>query len=253
MPITESYLMAFVPERFLTDEKYRKGHISILAPAEGTRILGMHTPQMKLVAKELAKSGEWREQIKEWSGKQPINGSKRPLTGKYGLTHEERMIWGLIIDYVKVPLEERLKMIEEFIPAVDNWAICDNFCCNAKWVEKEDKERIWTFIEGLIASEEEFRARVGLILALAHFLDENNLARTIETVADREFQDGDPYYIRMGAAWLFAEALCKQYDTVLPYIKYRRLNPWIHNKSIQKARESWRISDEQKAELKSMK
>ena len=148
MPTTESYLMSFVPERFLTDEKYRRGHISILAPAEGTRILGMHTPEMKLVAKELAKRGNWREQIETWSGDcLPSAGNKRPLTGKDGLTHEERMIWGLVIDYVKVPLEERLEMIEEFIPAVDNWAICDNFCCNAHWVEKEDKERIWSFIK----------------------------------------------------------------------------------------------------------
>ena len=272
MPTTESYLMTFVPERFLTDEKYRRGHINILAPREGTRILGMHTPEMKLVAKQLVKSGEWEGQLATWSGRETgdsdretsdsnskasnskaSSDGKRPLTGKDGLTHEERMIWGLVIDYVKVPLEERLEMIEEFIPAVDNWAICDNFCCNAHWVEKEDKERIWSFISELIDSKEEFRVRVGLILALAHFLDKDNLPRTIKAVADRAFSDEDPYYIRMGAAWLFAEALCKQYESALPYIKSRRLSPWIHNKSIQKARESYRISEERKAELKSLK
>lgn len=277
MPTTESYLMTFVPERFLTDEKYRRGHINILAPREGTRILGMHTPEMKLVAKQLVKSGEWEGQLAQWSGRETSDSGRetsdsnskasnskasnskassdgrRPLTGKDGLTHEERMIWGLVIDYVKVPLEERLEMIEEFIPAVDNWAICDNFCCNAHWVEKEDKERIWSFISELIDSKEEFRARVGLILALAHFLDKDNLPRTIKAVADRAFSDEDPYYIRMGAAWLFAEALCKQYESALPYIKSRRLSPWIHNKSIQKARESYRISEERKAELKSLR
>ena len=277
MLTTESYLMTFVPERFLTDEKYRRGHINILAPREGTRILGMHTPEMKLVAKQLVKSGEWEGQLPQWSDRETSDSGRetcdsnskasnskasnskassdgrRPLTGKDGLTHEERMIWGLVIDYVKVPLEERLEMIEEFIPAVDNWAICDNFCCNAHWVEKEDKERIWSFISGLIDSKEEFRARVGLILALAHFLDKDNLPRTIKAVADRAFSDEDPYYIRMGAAWLFAEALCKQYESTLPYIKSRRLSPWIHNKSIQKARESYRISEERKAELKSLR
>ena len=263
MPTTESYLMSFVPERFLTDEKYRRGHINILAPREGTRILGMHTPEMKLVAKQLVKSGEWERQLAQWSGREASStdnsggkagkAGKRPLTGENGLTHEERMIWGLVIDYVKVPLEERLEMIEEFIPAVDNWAICDNFCCNAHWVEKEDKERIWSFISGLIDSKEEFRARVGLILALAHFLDNDNLPRTLNTVAERAYRDEDPYYIRMGAAWLFAEALCKQYESALPYIKSRRLSPWIHNKSIQKARESYRISEDRKTELKSMK
>ena len=120
MPTTESYLMTFVPERFLTDEKYRRGHINILAPREGTRILGMHTPEMKLVAKQLVKSGEWEGQLAQWSGRETSDSNskansdgKRPLTGKDGLTHEERMIWGLVIDYVKVPLEERLEMIEE--------------------------------------------------------------------------------------------------------------------------------------------
>ena len=112
MPTTESYLMSFVPERFLTDEKYRRGHINILAPREGTRILGMHTPEMKLVAKQLVKSGEWEGQLAQWSGRETSDSNskassdgRRPLTGKDGLTHEERMIWGLVIDYVKVPLE----------------------------------------------------------------------------------------------------------------------------------------------------
>ena len=245
--------MTFVPERFLKDEKYRRGHINILAPREGTRILGMHTPEMKLVAKELVKSGDWEGQIAVWSGRSDDSDKKLPLTGKEGLTHEERMIWGLAIDYAKMPLEERLRMIEEFIPAIDNWAICDNFCCNAKWVGKEDKEKIWSFISGLISSKEEFRARVGLILSLAHYLDEVNLHRTLDTVVERAFQDEDPYYIRMGAAWLFAEALCKQYEAALPYIESGRLSRWIHNKSIQKARESYRISDGRKDELKSMK
>lgn len=244
--LTIDKLMVFVPERFLADEKYRKGHLSIIAPAPGTRILGMHTPQMKSVAKDLVKNGDWRRQVEIWQ-------RHRPLTGPDGLTHEERMIWGLVIDYAKVPLSERLQMLEKFIPAIDNWAICDNFCCNAKWVEKEDKGLVWKFAEDLIASEGEFRCRVGLILALAHYLDGKHLAVTIETVVSRGYRDDDPYYIRMGAAWLMAEALCRGYEITLPYIQERRLSRWIHNKSIQKARESWRISPEQKAFLNTLK
>ena len=247
MPVlTEKYLKSLVPERFLHDERYRNGHIHILAPKEGTRILGMHTPEMKGVARLLVRDGSWRDQIAIWK-------DHSPLTGADGLTHEERMIWGLTIDYAKIPLDERLRLIEEFIPAVDNWAICDNFCCNAKWVEKEDKERLWIYISELIGSDEEFRSRVGLILSLAHFLDEKNISRTLETVARRGYSDSDPYYVKMGAAWLFAEGLVKQYDTALEYIMSHRLSKWIHNKSIQKARESWRISDEQKDSLQALK
>ena len=242
----ETYLAQFVPERFLNDEKYRRGHIAILAPAEGTRILGMHTPEMKKVAKEMVRKGEWREQVSLWT-------SRQPLTGPDGLTHEERMIWGLVLDYAKMPIEERLQAIEGFIPAIDNWALCDNFCCNAKWVEKEDKEKIWEYMAYLIGSPEEFRARVGLVLALAHFLDPAHIVRTLDAVDVRGYRDEDPYYIRMAAAWLFAEALCRQYNIALPYIENRRLSRWIHNKAIQKARESWRITPEQKASLNDLK
>jgi len=246
VPIKEEYLLSFVPVRFLSDERYRNGHIHILAPAAGTRILGMHTPQMKQVAKSLVRSGEWADQLQLWS-------SHRPLTGSQGLTHEERMIWGLTLDYAKMPLQERLRLIDGFIPAIDNWAICDNFCCNSKWVEKEDKEEVWRFVSSLIWSEEEFRSRVGLILALAHYLDKPNHQRTLDLVIQRNYPDSAPYYIRMGAAWLMAEGLCKQYDSTLPYLQQRRLSRWIHNKSIQKARESFRVPEERKDYLQTLK
>lgn len=236
------YLSSFVPERFISDERYRRGHLNVLASSPGTKVIGMHTPEMKKVARLLVKSGEWREQLEAWSG-------RARLTGADGLTHEERMIWGLVIDYAKIPLAGRLELIEKFIPSVDNWAICDNFCCNAKWVEKEDKALVWEFVRGLIASEDEFRVRTGLVLALAHYLDAGNLSVTLETVAARRFDDSAPYYIRMAVAWLFAEALCKNYDAALAFIEGRRLSPWIHRKAIQKARESWRIDDGQKQEL----
>lgn len=244
--ITEEYLMSFVPERFLSDERYRNGHINILAPKEGTRILGMHTPEMKKVAKEMVKSGGWQKQLECWQ-------EHEPLCGTGGLTHEERMIWGLVINYAKMSLADRLQMLDKFIPAIDNWAICDNLCCNAKWVEKEDKEQLWSYIVTLIGSDDEFRCRVGLVLSLAHYLTEDTIIRTLDTVAKRNYADSDPYYIRMAVAWLFAEGLCKQYDLTLPYIIDGKLNRWIHNKAIQKARESFRITDHQKRYLKSLK
>ncbi|MBQ1856668.1 MAG: DNA alkylation repair protein, partial [Bacteroidales bacterium] len=94
---------------------------------------------------------------------------------------------------------------------------------------------------------------VGLILSLAHFLDECSVQRTLDTVVERDFGDDSPFYIRMGAAWLFAEALCRHYDTALPYIRERRLSRWINNKAIQKARESFRIAPELKDYLNTLK
>jgi len=246
MVISETYLRSFVPQRFIEDERYRSGHVHILAPAPGTLILGMHTPEMKQVAKELSRSGEWRSQLGIWE-------NHLPLTGEGGLSHEERMIWGLTLDYVKVPLEERLARVESFIPSIDNWAICDTFCSNAKWIDRSDKEAVWLRVCDWMSSSEEFRARTGLILSLAHFLGAGEIGRTLETIALRGFSDDDPYYIRMGVAWLFATALAKDYELTLSYLLDRRLSPWIHNKSIQKAIESYRITDVQKTYLRTLK
>ena len=124
---------------------------------------------------------------------------------------------------------------------------------DAKWVEKEDKALLWPRLKGLMDSGEEFRARVGLILSLAHFLDAENLPRTLDYVVQRGFKDTDPYYIRMGAAWLMAEGLCKHFDLAKTYFQERRLSRWIHNKALQKARESWRMTDERKEYLQSLK
>ncbi|MCR5713603.1 MAG: DNA alkylation repair protein [Bacteroidales bacterium] len=242
--IDETYLKTFVPERFLSDERYRRGHIAILSAPAGTRILGMHTPEMKQVAKTLAR-GDFRPQLAQWA-------SASPLTGADGLSHEERMIWGLVLDYARMPLQERLQQIALFLPCIDNWAICDTFCCNAKWVEKECKDLIWRYICKMMASSDEFEARTAVVLSLAHFLSGGLLGRTLHAVEAREFSDADLYYIRMAVAWLFATALAADYEATLPYLLDRRLTRWIHNQSIRKARESFRVPDERKQFLKTL-
>lgn len=246
MLVTEEYLNSLVCERFREDAKYRQGHVNVIAAAPGTRILGVHTPEMKQAARELVRSGDWRRQLELWQG-------RNPLTGAGGLSHEERIIWGLTVDYARVSLDERLGMTSAFVPAVDNWAICDTFCSNSKWVEKGDREQVWTFILKLLASGTEFGVRVGLILSLAHFLDDRNLSRTLGTVCACGFDDDAPYYVRMGVAWLFAEALCRHYDATLPFVSERRLGRWIHNKTIQKAIESWRVTPEHKDFLRTLR
>ena len=252
--ITKTDLTPYIAERFLTDPKYRQGHVNIISGAPGTEILGLHTPDMKRIAKDIASGNSFQAQFDAFR-------SHAPLTGEGGLTHEERMIWGLAIDYIApkaIKIKNRLSLIEDFIPAIDNWAICDTFCCNAKWIDRalkseDSANEIWQYVSGLIDSSDEFRSRVGLIISLAHFLGPDCIKRTLDTVVERNYSDSDPYYIRMGAAWLFAEALVKQYDIALPYILNHRLSPWIHNKSIQKARESFRISPDAKSYLNSLK
>ena len=104
----------------------------------------------------------------------------------------------------------------------------------------------------MMASSDEFVARTAIVLSLAHFLSGDLLGRTLHAVAARRFSDDDPYYIRMAVAWLFATALAADYEATLPYLSDRRLDRWIHNQSIRKARESFRVPDDRKQFLKTL-
>jgi 3-methyladenine DNA glycosylase AlkD len=237
----EELLTPHICGRFLSDEKYRKGHISILAPSEGTRIMGLHTPEMKLIAKRIVSSGN-KDNI--------LDGLQKQLTlkGKESLYHEERMVWGLVLDYMLVPLEERLSRIDKFLPSIDNWAICDNFCSNSKWVEKVDKEALWEWITSLLSTPKdsphyEFTVRTGLIMSMCHFLDEGVIERTFSALEKIHLTEGEPYYIKMGTAWLLATALAKNTPGTRLYVNSCTLPKDILKLYARKARES-RITKE---------
>ena len=227
----EEMLKPYVPERFLTDDRYRTGHIRILAPAPGTRILGMHTPQMKLVAKQLA-AGHDKEMI--------LNGFSQAVSkgGPGALTHEERMIWGLIIDAEKCSLEKRLEHIRAFVPSVDNWAICDNFCCNAKWVKRADREVLWAYLTALWDRPEEFPRRIGIVMSMCYYLTPEWKDRCLRRLQESGLQEGEPYYVRMGAAWLLATALAKDPGHTRRFLQSARLPEDILKLYARKARES---------------
>jgi len=230
MIITQELLESLVCERFRNDERYRRGHLNILATAPGTRVLGMHTPEMKRVAKECIKDGSWKKIVSDWA-------SRRPLTGPDGLSHEERMIWGLIIDYVKCPLEERLHLLDEFLPAIDNWAICDNFCCNSKWAAVAD-DNLWAYLERLFYSHEPWSVRVATVLSMCHFLQPDTISRTFATIEGIGLRPDEHYYVRMGVAWLFATALAKNQKATLDFVRRCHLPSDIIKLYIRKARES---------------
>lgn len=236
MNILEDILKPLICERFLREERYRNGHIHILAPKPGTIILGVHTPEMKKAARELALSSD--------SGK-ILDGLQSQLAeqGSQSLSHEERMVWGLMIDCVKAPLEERLNRIDKFLPAIDNWAICDNFCCNAKWIEKEDKEKVWKHIDSLFGTSRsskdyEFTVRAAAIISMCHFIDENNLPRTFARIRSLDLKENEPYYIRMGIAWLLATSLAKNPDPTRKFAASSSLPRDIIKLYVRKACES---------------
>lgn len=222
----------FVPaicERFRNDEKYREGHIRIIAAKPGIEIIGLHTPEMKAFAKEAAARPDWREDLDFLSSSAAISP----------LSHEERIIWGLTIDYVKCGVDERLAFVDKFIPYVDNWAICDTFCSNASWAKaKKDRAAVWDYIQKKLRSKEEFTRRVGIILMLSSFLDDAYLRRCFSSIESMQLKEREPYYVRMGVAWLLATALAKFPEETRTFVSSSSLPADIKSLYIRKARES---------------
>lgn len=236
----EDRLKPYIAPRFLADERYRRGHINIVAPKPGTVILGLHTPEMKALAKEFVRTGEWQILVAEFAKQVPLRaGDPQPLA------HEERIIWGLMIDYAKVDFDDRCRLVEDFLPAIDNWAICDTFCCNSRWADKAGREALWAFLDRLFAvlpgsKDYEFTLRVALILAMGHCLNAASLPRTFAKLRDLRLPAESPYYIRMGAAWLLATALAKHPDETRRFVSdpASQLSSDIVKLYVRKARES---------------
>ena len=140
-----------------------------------------------------------------------------------------------------------IEEVEAFLPFVDNWATCDQLSPKAF---KKEPEKLLPYIQAWIRSDKTYTVRFAIGMLMQHFLDERFDTKYADMVAEVRSEE---YYVNMMIAWYFATALAKQYEAVLPYLKEKRLDDWVHNKAIQKSVESYRITDEQKAYLKTLK
>jgi len=160
--------------------------------------------------------------------------------------YDENMLHGLLVSQIK-DYDRAIKLTDEFLPYVDNWAVCDIMSPKvfAKHkAELMDKIKIWC------KSSHTYTCRFGIEMIMSHYLDKDFKPEYLELPAEAR---SDEYYVKMMVAWFFATALAKQWDATIPYISEKRLAPWTHNKTIQKACESYRITDEQKAYLRTLK
>ena len=143
-------------------------------PLQGTAILGLHIPDMKKIAKELSARDDRMEILHGLETASLENGSKGGISSRPpALYYEETVIWGLMLDYMKIPLDERLDLFGKFIPNIDNWAVCDTVCCAAKWAGNRgtDKKRLWDFLGKLRDSDREFEVRFATIMTMCYFLE----------------------------------------------------------------------------------
>lgn len=239
----EKLLIPHIPEKFTDDPGYRAGHIRVINPLPGTRILGLHIPEMKKIARELARSQEALS----------LHGS---FLAETVLFYEEKIVWGLMLDYMKVPLEKRLEMFSGFVPRIDNWAICDTVCAAARWISS--KEAVWDYLQQWWDSCREFEVRFALIMSMSYFLDGQWLPEVFRRVDSLDFSrissdyvqgrrpaEGTvsgpaPYYVRMGTAWLLATSLAKFPDRTRAYARGSKLPEDVLKLYVCKARESFR-------------
>ena len=233
-------LTPHICERFLHDEKYRQGHIRIINALPERRILGLHLPEMKQVAKTLAKQADALDILRAFQQEHQAD--------RFSLTYEETLVWGLTINALKGSWEERLSLLKPYIPVLDNWAVCDSFCCNAKWALKIPPQTLWEFLLPYFHSNKEFEVRFAIVMSMCYLLKEEWLPLVFGELQQIDLPSihseytnlTSPYYVRMGMAWLLATSLAKFPDETRRFVNASSLKEDVKRLYARKARESFK-------------
>lgn len=214
----------------LQDLDYKQFHSKLMPTVNPEVIIGVRTPELRKLSKQLEGTAEAEAFLKE-------------LPHHY---YEENNLHGFLIEKKK-SFDSCIEALNEFLPYVDNWATCDMM---APKVLKNDLPKLYEWIKLWISSGDTYTIRFGINMLMKYYLEDVFLPEYAELVASISSEE---YYVKMGVAWYFATALAKQYKVILPYMEEKRLELWTHNKALQKAVESYRITPEQKAYLKTLK
>ena len=215
----------------MQDLKYRDFHSGLMPTVEKELVIGVRTPELRKLAKELSETDTAAAFI-------------NILPHRY---YEENNLHAFLICGIK-DYDVLITRLNEFLPFVDNWATCDMMRPAAF---AKNKERLLPEIRRWMQSEEPYTVRFGIEMLMLHFLEDDFDISYAQAVAAIR---SDEYYVKMMVAWYFATALAKQYEATVPYIENRLIkDKWTHNKAIQKAMESYRVSNDKKEHLKSLK
>ena len=214
----------------LQDPGYREFQSRLIPTVAPETVIGIRTPALRKYAKDPLKQDRMEEFLQE-------------LPHRY---FDENQLHAFLLSEMK-DYERCIRETNRFLPYVDNWATCDQM--SPKVFRKHRKELLEE-IRRWLGSEQTYTVRFAVGMLMQHFLDEDYQPCYPELVAGIRSEE---YYINMMIAWYFATALAKQYDSVIPFLENRKLEPWTHNRTIQKAVESYRITPEQKAYLKSLR
>ena len=266
----------------MQDKKYGEFQAKLIPTIDKKTIIGVRTPELKAFAKEMLKGSQSFAPTRGSQSMGPTNGLTNDvekfldeLPHKY---FDENQLHVFILSEMK-DFNICIKRVDEFLPYVNNWATCDQLSPKCF---KKNKETLLKHINKWIKSKKPYFIRFAIEMLMSHFLDEDFDEKYLKMVSDVKFAsrvtrtknnlqsidsktnhrdsekisvdiDPDKYYVEMMRAWYFATALAKQYVATFPYIKNGKLDEWTHNKTIQKALESFRVSDAHKKELKKYK
>ena len=214
----------------MQDLKYRDFHAKLMPTVNKEKLIGVRTPALRACAKSYGKTEEAKEYL-------------QILPHQY---YEENNLHGLLIEQIK-DYDTCLKELKRFLPYIDNWATCDMLAV------KVVKKHLDTFIDEIyrwMESDYTYTIRFGVNMLMRYYLEDVFRMEYPEKVAQIRSKE---YYVNMMRAWYFATALAKQYEKILPFIEEQKLDIWTHNKTIQKAIESYRITPEQKEYLRGLK
>lgn len=214
----------------LQDLEYKDFQCKLMPTVNADTVIGVRTPQLRALAKQ-------------------IYGTKDAdefLTLLPHFYYEENNLHSYLTERIK-DFDLCVNTVDKFLPFVNNWATCDTM---KPKVFAKNAEKLLPFIEKWLCSEYTYAVRYGILMLMTHFLDDRFDVKYLKRVSRIK---SDEYYINMMIAWYFATALAKQYETALPFIESRALPEFVHNKTIQKACESYRLTPEQKIYLKTLK
>lgn len=213
-----------------SDVKYKQFHSGL---AVGSNFLyGVRIPKLREMSKHIS-GGDWRGFLKIAQDN----------------SYEEIMLQGMVITQAKCDIEEIFSFTDDFVKKIDNWAICDTFCAAFKGA-KTHRQETWDYIMKYVDSDAEFERRFVIVMLMDHFLTDEYADKVLDILLDIDQKE---YYVMMAAAWAMSTAFVKYRDKVLEIFREESLPPMTHNKAIQKCRESYRVSPEDKEMLKELK
>ena len=214
----------------MRDTGYRDFHARLIPTVKKEKIIGIRTPMLRKFAKEFGKIEESEIFLKA-------------LPHQY---YEENNLHGLLIEQIR-DYDKCLEELERFLPHIDNWATCDMLALH---MMKKHRDIFIREVYRWMGSDKPYIIRLGISMLMRHYLDEGFKPEYPEKVAAIRSEE---YYVNMMRAWYFATALAKQYEKILPFLEEQRMDIWTHNKTIQKSIESYRITQEQKDHLRTLR